>query len=119
MKVVIADGSSLVRERVRALLEKLPGLTISGEASDVNMIYSVCEDVKPELVVLNFHFPEGGGQQVVQSLKQLQNPPIVIVLTNYSTDEYKNVCLNAGADYFLDKSFDIEKLVTIVSDLLP
>lgn len=43
--------------------------------------------------------------------------PVVIVLTNLTSLEYQSTCLEAGAEFFLDKSFGFERLADILRDL--
>ena len=44
-------------------------------------------------------------------------PPAVIVLTNYAYDQLRSTCLEAGADEFLDKRTEFERLPAIVTEL--
>jgi DNA-binding response OmpR family regulator len=63
--------------------------------------------VHPDFVMLDARMPDGDGMAVLAALKRLQEPPLVGILTNYPSEEYRRRCLSLGADYFWDKSKDL------------
>jgi CheY-like chemotaxis protein len=54
--------------------------------------------------------PGGSGIDVLQNIKQDEAAPIVIILTNYPYWGYRQKCLQAGADFFLDKSTEFDQI---------
>jgi len=70
--------------------------------------------VKGEL--LDIKMPGGSGFDILKAAKSKPNPPLVIMLTNYATDSYRNRALKDGADYFFDKSTDYEFLLRIINE---
>lgn len=59
--------------------------------------------------------PEGSGFDALKHIKQNSDAPIVIVLTNHP--EFRQSCLDAGADYFLDKSIEFEQIPDILAQI--
>ena len=59
-------------------------------------------ELMPAVLILDMAMPGGGGFNVLRVVKQRPCTPLVIVLTNHPA--YRQRCLDAGADYFFDKS---------------
>jgi len=115
MKVLIADDSDAVRERLSEMISEVPGAEVSGQAKDAQETVRLIEETKPDVVVLDIRMPKGGGIDVLEYLRNgVQPKPLVIVLNNYPYPHYRKKCLAMGADYFFDKSVDFEKVVDIL-----
>lgn len=117
MNIVIADQSARIRGQLKRFLEELPGIMVVGEASNLEDAMTVTQDLIPDLVVLNFPFPDRGGLSMIQEIKRMPVAPIIIVLSNDSEPEYRSACVDAGADYFFDKSLEFEKVQETVKML--
>ena len=118
MRVLIADDSVVVRERLISLLSDLHGIEVIGQAEDASEARSLAVKLKPDVAILDLRMPKGSGADVLFYLKKLKPAPKVIMLTNYPHLENKKKCLDGGADYFLDKSTEFQKVVSVVRDLL-
>lgn len=118
MKVFLVDDSPQIRQKLTELLYELDGVEIIGQASQaVDAIDSILA-VKPEAVLLDLHLNgQGNGFEVLERIKQEPTAPKVIVLTNYPNPQYRKRCLQAGADFFFDKSYEFEKVVPVLDKL--
>jgi DNA-binding NarL/FixJ family response regulator len=74
-------------------------------------------EVKPHVIILDISMPGGGGFRAIKTIKQQQPTPVVIVLTNYPYPQYRQRCLENGADYFLDKSSDFERIPELLQKI--
>ena len=110
MRVFVADDSAAVRERILALLEEIPGVEIVGHAEDALAARVLVTALRPDVVILDINMPGGSGVEVLHDIKSVSHPPRVIMLTNHSQPQYRHECLAAGAEVFLDKSTEFEKL---------
>ncbi len=110
LKVFIADDSLIVREHLVTMFDELAGVQIVGQAGNVVEAIRGIRYLQPEVVILDIRMPGGSGIDVLQSIKQDEAAPIVIILTNYPYPGYRQRCLNAGADFFLDKSTEFEQI---------
>jgi DNA-binding NarL/FixJ family response regulator len=54
--------------------------------------------------------PGGSGIDVLENIKQNDSTLVVIVLTNYPNPVFRQKCLQAGADFFLDKSTEFDQI---------
>ena len=58
------------------------------------------------------------GIEVLRTIKREAPPTVVVMLTNHTHAQYREKCMNLGADYFLDKTRDLDKLTEIFQDLV-
>lgn len=117
IKVFIADDSLIVREHLVTLLDELAGVEIVGQAGNVAEAISGIRSLQPDVVILDIRLPDGSGIDVLQNIKQDQPAPVVIILTNYPYPGYRQRCLSAGADFFLDKSTEFDQLPQLFAQL--
>ena len=118
MKVLIVDDSEAIRERLVEMISEVPDVEISSQAKDGQEAIRLIEETEPAVVVLDIQMPEVSGIDVLKFIGNgLKPKPLVIVLTNYPYPLYREKCLAMGADYFLDKSVDFEKVIDILAGL--
>ena len=110
VSVFIADDSLVVREHLVTMLDELAGIVIVGQAETVADAISAIGKLQPDVVILDIHMPDGSGIDVLQTIKQDEPAPVVIVLTNYPYPAYRQKFLQAGADFFLDKSTEFDQI---------
>ena len=118
MKVFIADDSGVVVERLVGLLEEVPGARLVGQAGDVATAVNGIHKAKPDAVILDLHMPGGSGLDVLRAIRADYPDVYVLICTNFPYSEYRDECLAAGANLFLDKSADFEKIPSILRELL-
>jgi PAS domain S-box-containing protein len=106
MRVLIADDSAILRQRMATQLAQDPGVTVVGEAGDTRETLALIDAERPDAVVLDLSMPGGGGIAVLEALRDRASAPAVVVLTNHVLEEYRERCLGLGAAAFLDKSAD-------------
>jgi DNA-binding NarL/FixJ family response regulator len=113
INVFIADDSLIVREHLVTMLDELAGIEIVGQAENVTEAISAIRRLQPDVVILDIRMPGGSGIDVLQDIKQDKTAPIVIILTNYPYAGYRKKCLQAGADFFLDKSSEFDQILIL------
>ena len=69
------------------------------------------------MVILDIRMPGGSGIDVLKRVKQGEVTPMVIILTNYPYPGYRQKCLQAGADFFLDKSTEFDQIPKLFEQL--
>jgi len=117
MKVFIADDSRVVAERLAGLLEEVPGARLVGQAGDVPAAVNGIHKMKPDAVILDLHMPGGSGLDVLRAIRTDHPDVYVLICTNFPYPEYREECLAAGANLFLDKSADFERIPSILREL--
>lgn len=117
MKVFMVEDSAVIRERLKRLLAEIPEVQVVGETGDAQVGLAAILKQRPDVVLLDIHILNGNGIDVLQRLKQERVAPAVIILTDYPYPEYRQVCLDAGADFFLVKSTEFEQIVPALQQL--
>jgi DNA-binding NarL/FixJ family response regulator len=117
MKVVLVDDSLLVRERIASIISEIPGAEVVGKAGDSIEAIEIVRKTKPDMVILDIKIPGENGLQVLRKFKNEFVNMKIIMLTNYSDSQYKAECLMHGADYFLSKSDEFDRLPEVFSKL--
>ena len=117
VRVFIADDSLIVREHLVTLLDELTEVEIVGQAETVAEAISAIGKLQPDVVILDIRMPDGSGIDVLESIKQDEPAPVVVVLTNYPYPAYRQKCLQAGADFFLDKSAEFDQIPGLFEQL--
>ena len=118
MKVFIVDDSALVRERIIAMISEHPGVEIIGQAKNAQEGISSILKLKPDVVILDIRMPGGNGIEVLKNIKKNKSAPTIIILTNYPYPQYRKKCMEAGADYFFDKSTEFNKIIEVIKKLI-
>ena len=118
MKIVIADDSPLLRDRIKSLLNSIDENLEVFEAENGQDALQIIKKKQPDLAILDIRMPEMNGIEVLKKIRELKMKVKVCILTNYAYPIYKKRCLEAGADYFLSKNEDFEEIETIVRDIL-
>ena len=113
MRVLLADDHSIVRRGLRGLLEAA-GLTVVGEAGDGLEAVRLCEELRPDLLILDIGMPALSGIEVAARAQKLDRPPGVIILSVHGDESYIMRALAAGARAYLLKSATDEDLIPAV-----
>jgi DNA-binding NarL/FixJ family response regulator len=116
MNVFIVEDSAVMRENLQAMLSDFGGVRIVGHAVDEAGAIGQIDAALPDVVILDLNLQTGSGINVLKAVKK-QHPEIkVIVLTNYTDEQYADACKRAHADYFFDKSFQFMKVRDVFAE---
>jgi DNA-binding NarL/FixJ family response regulator len=118
MKIVIADDSSLLRDRIRSLLNNINHNSVVFEAENGVEALQLIRGNEPDLAILDIRMPEMSGIEVLKKIRELKMKVKVCILTNYAYPIYKRRCFEAGVDFFLRKTEDFEEIEIIISNML-
>ena len=117
MKLLIADDSEMLRSRLIEMLSHIPGIEIVGEVENGVDAVVFADRLKPDVIILDIRMPNADGILALESIRQSNSISKIIILTNYPYPQYKQKCLEAGADYFFSKSEEIEKMIGTLQDI--
>ena len=113
MRVLVADDHSIVRRGLRNLLES-DGHSVVAEAADGLEAARLCEDQRPDLVILDIGMPKLSGIEVAARAGKLDRPPGIIILSVHGDESYIMRALVAGARAYLLKNSTDEDLIPAV-----
>ena len=117
INVFIVEDSAILRERLDRTISDIPHVTIVGSADNASGAIEQLTDTQPDVIILDIHLRQSSGFQVLQQVKSHTHSPCVIVLTNYSYPQYRAKYMQAGADYFFDKSVEMDQMVQVIKTL--
>jgi len=118
IRILIADDHALVRAGIRALVEKIKGVTVVGEAGKGSEAVKLIHELKPDLVLLDITMPDGSGFDVLHQLAKKYSGIRVIVLTVHEAGEYAIRALREGAVGFLPKSAASTELENAIQSVM-
>jgi DNA-binding NarL/FixJ family response regulator len=113
-QVLIVDDSEQIRERLAALLTESTQIRIVGQAGDGHEALKAIERLRPDTVILDIRLPGSSGIEVLKRIKARYPQVQVIMLTNYDYAKYRQQCRQLGADRFLNKTREFEKIVASI-----
>lgn len=117
LSALVIDDAAAIRVWVSDLLAEA-GMKIVGQATNGREGAMLTQQLAPDLVVLDIRMPGGSGIEALQRIKNRNVGPIVVILTNHGYSAYRSRCAELGADYFVDKSKEPERLREIVAELM-
>jgi DNA-binding NarL/FixJ family response regulator len=101
--VVLADDHRVVREGLRALLERNQDISVVGEAPDGREAVKMAANLKPDVVIMDISMPVLNGIDATQQVIEVSPSSRVIILSMYSTSEHIFRAFKAGAQGYLLK----------------
>ena len=117
MRIVIIDDSDLLRKTVGRACKEIKNVEIVCEANNGLAALDVIKEKQPDLIILDIRMPGLNGISVLGKMKELGIRCKICILTNYPQPQYKEKCLEEGADYFFDKNKDFKSMLNTI-DLL-
>ena len=114
IRVVVADDHHLVRQGIRALLERADDIQIVAEAPDGNEAVQLVEQLTPSVLVIDISMPRLNGIQALEQLRARNLTTQVVILTMHFDETLIRQALQGGARaYVLKDAFVDELLVAI------
>lgn len=103
IRVVLADDHALVRAGIRALLEKLPGIEVVGEANNGREALELIKSSSPNLILLDISMSELGGLEALPRIVKEHPAVKVLILSGHANEEYVLRALRSGAAGYMLK----------------
>lgn len=113
--VLVVEDSPIVRERLISLIGEVPNVAIVGQAEEGLKAAELFDQLRPDSVILDIQLPGINGMELLVRFKKAHPACVVMVLTTYAFKEFRRRCLAAGADYFLDKATEFERVPQVLS----
>jgi DNA-binding NarL/FixJ family response regulator len=103
IRVVIADDHPLVRQGIRALLEKASDIEVVGEAADGQEAVELVQRLLPDVLVIDYAMPRLNGIEAVKQIGSLGVKSRTLILSMYSDDMLVRQAIRGGASGYLLK----------------
>src|SRR5262245_41013560 len=98
MSLFIADDHKIVRDGLRALIERQPGLHVAGEAANGRSLVNDVLTTKPDVVLTDLAMPELHGLEAIRQLRGRGYAGVIVVLSQRDERRFVAEALQAGAN---------------------
>jgi two-component system response regulator DevR len=117
IRVMLVDDHEVVREGLRSLLNRRPGMTVVAEAGTVAQAIETATREKPNVVVMDVRLPDGSGVEACREIRSHLPETRMIMLTSYADDEAVFASILAGASAYLLKQTRGQHLADAVEEV--
>lgn len=114
IRIMIVDDHSIVRRGLAAYLKTVPDLVLVGEAGNGQQAVDRCEEIQPDVILMDLVMPELGGADATRIIRQRWPEVQVIALTSFQEKELVQQAMRAGAISYLLKGVSGEELTEAI-----
>jgi DNA-binding NarL/FixJ family response regulator len=116
--ILIVDDNVSYVERIVSILSEDFNAAHFHTAGSYDEATVLIDQLNPHVAMLDINLPGKSGIDILNYIKREKKDCRVIMITNHAFDSYRKKCLELGAEHFLDKSADFEKISSILGDML-
>ena len=110
IRILLADDHALVRAGIRALVQRVSGLEVVGEADNGREALRLAKSLSPNVVLMDISMPELNGLDAIARILQYDPKIAVIVLSMHESREHVLRALQAGASGYVLKNAAVDEL---------
>jgi two-component system NarL family response regulator len=114
IRVVVVDDHPVVRGGLIRIINNEPGMTVVGEADNGADAAPVCEESKPEVVIMDLSMPKMGGMEAMAAVQRVHPDARFIIFSVYRGEEDIHRALHAGASGYLFKVVQPNELIAAI-----
>jgi signal transduction histidine kinase/CheY-like chemotaxis protein len=119
-RVLLVDDHAMVRQGLRAILDRYPDLRIVGEAADGREAVSIAQKRTPDVIIMDINMPRMDGIEATRRIKQELPDTVIIAVSVNDTPHLRESMQKAGASAFVSKEEAGERLYeTIIAFASP
>lgn len=115
IRVLVADDHPAVRSGLVALLDSAADITVVAEAADGEAAVAAAREHRPDVVLTDVRMPGATGIEITPRLRE--TGANVLVISGFDLDDYVLGALAAGADGYLVKTEDPQRILAAVRDV--
>jgi DNA-binding NarL/FixJ family response regulator len=114
IRIMIIDDHPVVRTGLASMLSTQPGIEVVGSASSGMEALALLDTIVPDIILIDLRMPGMSGLEAIRAINLRPEPPRIIVLTSFDTDEDIYQAVGAGAQGYLLKDTPQEKLLEAI-----
>lgn len=114
IRVMIVDDHDMVRRGLAAFLRAEADLELVGQASNGKEALQICEQVRPDVILMDLVMPQMSGAAATQAIRERCPGVQVIALTSFGERELVQEALRAGALSYLLKNVSAGELAEAI-----
>ncbi len=108
--LLIVDDHALFRDGLRAIIERNPMYTVSGEAGNGKDALKAAKTLKPDLALVDISLPDQNGLELIGKIKKISPRTKVMIVSMHSKIDYIAKAFQAGAAGYVVKDSASDKL---------
>ena len=117
IRLIIADDHAIIRQGLRALIEKSEDVRVVAECPDGASALDAISVHKPDIAILDISMPEIDGLTLAAKLAKLQLPTRLIILTTHEDPALYEKAFNLGVYGYVLKNNAFEQLLSTIRDV--
>jgi DNA-binding NarL/FixJ family response regulator len=119
MKVFVVEDSAAVRERLVEMIREVEDIEVVGEAETFRDAVAGIKGTLPDVAILDIKLADenGSGIDVLNEVRRTIPAIRAIVMSNFVSPQHVKASADAGAEYFLDKTSDFERIPDILGKM--
>jgi two-component system, NarL family, response regulator NreC len=118
VRILVADNHKIVREGIKALLEKTREMVVVGDAGNGRTAVELVRKLTPAVVIMDVSMPDLNGIEAARQIHEEFPRTKIIALTMHSDRRSVAGMLKAGVSGYLLKSCASEDIVKAVNDVM-
>src|ERR1700732_1541202 len=115
IRILLADDHTVMRNGLRLLLERQPGLTVVGEAADGRQAVDMAAAENPDVVIMDIAMPQLNGVEATRQIVNRNPSAAVAILSMHKDESYVIRSLKAGARAYLLKDSAEADLIAAIT----
>ncbi len=116
--ILVVDDFEPVRRWIYHSLDRLGVVAQFLEADTAARALAALSEKTFDLIYLDIRLPDMSGIDLLRKIREQNKTSIIIMLTNYAYDQYRHHCRRIGAQAFLDKALDLDKVASTLETLM-
>ncbi|TDC97483.1 response regulator transcription factor [Actinomadura sp. 7K507] len=116
-RVLIVDDDALVRAGLSMMLSNAEDLDVVGDVADGAEVVPAVNQHRPDVVLMDIRMPRVDGLAATELLRSRRDPPEIIILTTFDTDDHIVRAMRAGASGFLLKHTPPPEIVRAIREV--
>jgi two-component system invasion response regulator UvrY len=117
-RILIIDDHAVVREGVKKILDEMPGMSASGEASTASEALRLIREEEWSAVVLDLSLGARSGLEMLKELRQLRPKLPVLIFSMHSEEQYARRAFKAGAAGYVTKDSPRSEIVKAINKII-
>jgi two-component system nitrate/nitrite response regulator NarL len=118
IKIAIADDHQMFIDGIKSLLKGNKNMLVSLEATNGEQLLSLLKEQPTEVILMDVNMPVMDGIEATKQVKQKYPDTHVIMLTMFSSKDYIEKLLRAGANGYVLKNTGKEELTTAIEKVM-
>jgi len=114
IRVVVVDDHDMLRSSLEIFFEVCEDLLLVGQAKNGEEAVALCEQLQPDVVIVDLRFPEIDGIATTHLIREKCPDTRIIMLTYSSTQADIQAALEAGVSRYLLKDMGIDELADAI-----